>query len=149
MVNAVLNVAIHKGGQIVNGIVDAVVGDTSLRIIVGTYFCRSVSGRYHCFSFAGNVVNVLLVFFIIYKGTQARKGSFFILRLVTGFGTFYQDFLYYSGVGVLPVVAQAYSGFHLIYVLSAGTTASESVLSFWVCVSMPISKSGNVPSIKL
>ena len=34
---------------------------------------------------------------------------------------------YYSGVGVLPVVAQAYSGFHLIYVLSAGTTASESV----------------------
>ena len=99
MVDTVLNVSIHKGGQIVNGIVDAVVGDTSLWIIVGTYFCRSVSGRYHRFAFAGNVVNVLLVFFIIYKGTQARKGSFFILRLVTGFGTFYQDFLYYPVLG--------------------------------------------------
>ena len=127
MVNAVLNVPIHKGGQIVNGIVDAVVGDTSLRIIVGTYFCRSVSGRYHCFSFAGNVVNVLLVFFIIYKGTQARKGSFFILRLVTGFGTFNQNFFCNACVRVLPDIAQAHAGFYLVDVLAACTTASESI----------------------
>ena len=38
------------------------------------------------------------VFFIIYKGL-VRKGSFFILQLVTGFGTFYRDFLYYSVLG--------------------------------------------------
>lgn len=78
------------------------------------------------FRLLANVVNVLLVFFIIYKGTQA-EGSFFILRLVTGFGTFYQDFLYYSGVGVLPVVAQAYSDSTLFTFCPPAPPLRESV----------------------
>ena len=36
MVDAILNVAVHEGTEIVDGIVDAMVCDTSLRIIVGT-----------------------------------------------------------------------------------------------------------------
>ena len=45
MVDAILNITVHKGGKVINGIVDAVVGNTSLRIVVGTYLCRAVTGR--------------------------------------------------------------------------------------------------------
>ena len=77
------------------------------------HHCRCKTWRYW-----KHFVNVLLVFFIIYKGTQARKGSFFILRLV-GFRYILSGFPLLSRCWILPVVAQAYSGFHLIYNLAA------------------------------
>ena len=36
MVDAVLDATIHKGGEVINGIVDTMVGDASLRVIIGT-----------------------------------------------------------------------------------------------------------------
>ena len=46
MVDAILNVAVHESLEIVDGVVDAMVGDASLRIIVGANLCRAVAGRY-------------------------------------------------------------------------------------------------------
>ena len=43
VVNAVLDVSVHKGAEVVDGIVDAMVGDTSLRIVVGTDLGRTVA----------------------------------------------------------------------------------------------------------
>jgi len=38
MVNAIADVAVHKGCEVIYRVVDAVVGDASLRIVVGAYF---------------------------------------------------------------------------------------------------------------
>ena len=38
LVDTFLDVAIHEGGEIVYGVVDAVVGDAALRIVIGTDF---------------------------------------------------------------------------------------------------------------
>ena len=105
MIDAVLNITVHKGGEVIDGIVDAVVGDTSLRIVVGAYLGRTVTGRNHGLSFGSDIIDVFLVLLVVYKGTQARQGAFFILRLVARFSTFDEDFLYDTGIRILPVVA--------------------------------------------
>jgi len=71
MINAVLNIAVHKSGEVIDGIVDTVVGDTSLRIVVSTYLYRTVTGGNHGFAFGCDIVDVFLVFLVVYKGTQA------------------------------------------------------------------------------
>ena len=38
VIDAVLDIAVHKGGQVVDCVADAVVGNASLRIVVGTDF---------------------------------------------------------------------------------------------------------------
>ena len=43
VVDAVLYVAVHKGGKVVDGVVDAMVSDAPLRIVVGAYLGRAVS----------------------------------------------------------------------------------------------------------
>ena len=43
VVDAVLNVTIHKGRKIVDGVVYTVVGDAALRIVVGTNLRRAVT----------------------------------------------------------------------------------------------------------
>mgnify|MGYP007026104471 CR=1 FL=1 len=40
VVDAVLDVSVHEGGEIVDGVVDAVVRDASLRIVVGAYLAE-------------------------------------------------------------------------------------------------------------
>ena len=127
MVDAVLDVSVHEGGEIVDGVVDAVVRDASLRIVVGAYLGGAVASADHRLTLGGDVVNVLLVFLIVDEGTQAREGAFLVLGLVARLGTFDEDFFDYACVGILPVVAQAHAGFHLVHVLTAGTTASEGV----------------------
>ena len=72
MVDTVLNVSIHKGGQIVNGIVDAVVV-TRPWIIGGTYFCRSVSGRYHRFAFGWHNKSMYFVFLSYIKVRRRER----------------------------------------------------------------------------
>mgnify|MGYP000788838463 CR=1 FL=1 len=78
--------------------------DTPLRVIVRTDLRGAVTGRYHGLTLAGDIVQVFLVFLVIYKRTQAREGAFLVLRLVASFRTFYEDFFYDTGVGVFPVV---------------------------------------------
>ena len=48
VVNAVLNIAVHESLKIVYGVIDAVVGYSPLRIIVGADFSRAVAGLNHC-----------------------------------------------------------------------------------------------------
>ena len=38
MVDAILNVSVHKCRQIIDGVTDAVVGDATLRVVVGADF---------------------------------------------------------------------------------------------------------------
>ena len=70
MIDTILNVSVHKGGKIIDCIVDTMVGDTSLRIVVSTDFGRTVAGRYHCLTFGSYVVDILLMLFVVDKGTQ-------------------------------------------------------------------------------
>ena len=83
------------------------VGDASLRIIVGTDLRRAVAGGNHRLTFVSNVIQIFLVFLVIYKRTQAREGAFLVLRLVARFGTFDQDFFAYACIRVLSDIAQA------------------------------------------
>ena len=65
MIDAVLNIAVHEGREVVDGVVDAVVGDASLGIVVGTYLGRAVTRRHHRLALRGNVVDVLLMSLIL------------------------------------------------------------------------------------
>ena len=127
MVDAVLNVAVHEGCQVVDGIVDAMVGDTSLRIVVRADFGRTVTGAHHGLSFGSDVVDVFLVFLVVDESTQTAQGTFLVLRLVAGFRTFDKDFFHDTRVRVLPVVAQTDPRFYLVHVLTSRTSASEGI----------------------
>ena len=96
-------------------------------IVVSTYLSRAVTGTYHCLTFGSDVVNVLLVFLVVDKGTQTAEGTFLVLWLVTGFRTFYKDFFYDTCIGVFPVVTQAYARFYLVDILTSGTATSECI----------------------
>ena len=43
LINAVLNITVEKGIEVVDGVVDSVIGDTPLREVVGADLGRSVS----------------------------------------------------------------------------------------------------------
>ena len=64
---------------------------------------------------------------IIDLRTQAREGTLFVLRLVTGLCTLNEDLLHLAGIGVLPVITQTNTGLDLIDVLSSGSTGTESL----------------------
>jgi hypothetical protein len=99
-----LNIAVHKCRQVVNGVVDTVVGNTPLRIIVGAYLCRTVAGRHHRFAFAGNVVDIFLVLFVIDESTETGEGTFFVFGLVACFGTLDKNLFHFARVGIFPVI---------------------------------------------
>jgi long-chain acyl-CoA synthetase len=69
----------------------------------------------------------LLQLFIIKNRAQLTHGVFLILRLVTGFRIFNQDFFFFACVRVFILITQTYTRFYLIYVLSSGTTTSECI----------------------
>ena len=60
-------------------IADAVIRHTALGEVVGAYLCRAVASRYKTLAAAGNIVHILLVFLIIYKGIEARECTLLIL----------------------------------------------------------------------
>ena len=64
---------------------------------------------------------------IIDLRTQAREGTLFVLRLVTGLCTLNEDLLHLAGIGVLPVITQTNTGLDLIDVLSSGSTGTEGL----------------------
>ena len=64
---------------------------------------------------------------IIYKGVQSAQCALLVLRLVAGLGTLNEYFLSLARVRVLPHIAQAHTRFHLVYVLTTGTRASEGI----------------------
>ena len=65
MVDTILDISIHESCQIVYRIIDTVIGYTSLWIIVCADFSRTVSCADHCFTFRCNIVDILLMLFII------------------------------------------------------------------------------------
>ena len=87
-VDAFLDVTIHEGGAVVDGVAGAVVGNAALGVFVGANLGLAVTGGNHRLAACSDVVDVLLVLLIIYKGTQARERTFLILRLVARFGAF-------------------------------------------------------------
>ena len=76
MVDAVLYLSVHEGRQVVYGVADTVVGNASLRIVVGAYLCGAVACRDHRLTLRGNVVEVLLVLFVINKGVEISNGVY-------------------------------------------------------------------------
>ena len=53
VVDAVLDVSVHEGGEIVDGVVDAVVRDASLRIVVGAFLGGAVASADHRLTLGG------------------------------------------------------------------------------------------------
>ena len=53
MVDAILHISIHKSREIVNGIVDAVVGDATLWVVVGADAFAAVAAADQGFAFSG------------------------------------------------------------------------------------------------
>ena len=67
-VDAVLNVAVHKGGEVVDGVIDAVVSDATLGKVIGADLGRTVSGGDHGLAARRNVVHVFAVLAVIDEG---------------------------------------------------------------------------------
>ena len=71
--------------------------------------------------------HAVLQFFIVKNRAQLTHRILPVLRLVTGFGILNQDFLFLSGIRVLVLITQTNARFHFIYVLSTGTSRTESI----------------------
>ena len=127
MVDAILDVTVHKGGQVVDCVADAVVGNTALWIVVGTDLGRAVTGRNEGLATRSNVVHILLVLVVIDEGTQASQCPFLVLGLIAGFGTLDEDFLLLTRVRVGPHVTQTHTTVHLVHVLATGTATAEGI----------------------
>ncbi len=67
------------------------------------------------------------MFFVVNERAQARESSFFVFRLISCFSTFDEYFLNHPCIRVLPVITQTNTGFDFIYILSSGTTGTESI----------------------
>ena len=122
VVDAVLNVTIHEGWQVVDGVANAVVGDATLGVIVGANLCRAVAGAHQCLATAGYVVDILLMLLVVDESAQAGKRALLVLGLVASLGTLNEDFLLLTSVRVGPHVAQSHTRVHLINVLTSSTT---------------------------
>ena len=91
-VDAVLYIPVHKSGEVVNRIIDAMVGDAPLWEIVGADFGRPVTCGDHRLATRGNIVDILLMLLVVNERTQTGESTFLILRLVARLGTFDVDF---------------------------------------------------------
>ena len=67
MVDAVLDIAVHEGGKIIDGVVDAMVGDASLRIVVCANLGTAVACADEAFPSRCDVIDVLLVFTVSFS----------------------------------------------------------------------------------
>ena len=81
VVDHVLNVTVHEGREVVDRIVDAVVGDTSLRVVVGADLGRAVARRDHRLALRGDLVEVFRVFEVEHARTQLFEGLVEVLEL--------------------------------------------------------------------
>ena len=65
-----LYLTIHKSGQVIDRISYTMVSNTPLWIIVGTNLRRAVTCANHRLTARSNIVNILLVFLVVYLRTQ-------------------------------------------------------------------------------
>ena len=66
-----LDVSVHEGREVIDGIADTMVGDTALRVVIGTDLGTTVAGRDHGLSARRDVIDIFLVLLIIYLRAQA------------------------------------------------------------------------------
>ena len=76
-----LDIAFHEGGEVVEGVVDAVVGNTSLRLIVGADLRGAVACGDHCFAARSDVTLSFGELDVIELGTQHLHGQLSVLEL--------------------------------------------------------------------
>ena len=81
--------SVHESIQMIDRIIDTMIGDSALRIIVSSDFGRSVACRNHGLALVGNIVYVFLMFSVVDERTQSGQSPFFILRLIARLSTFY------------------------------------------------------------
>ena len=126
-INHRLDVTAQESLQVVRRIADAMVRHAALWEVVGTDFRTSVARRHQTLTARGDVVHILLMLLVIYKGIQARESAFLVFGLVARLGTLDEDLLRLARIRVLPHIAQADTRFHLVHVLTTGTATSEGV----------------------
>ena len=81
LVDASLDVSVHKNRKVVHTPVDAMVGHSSLRIIVSTDLGRAVTGADHGLALGRDTVEILLVFKVIESGTEFLEGPVLVFEL--------------------------------------------------------------------
>ena len=81
MVDAVLDVAVHEGRQVVDRVVDAVVGDAPLRVVVGADLGRTVARRNHRLALRGDFVEVFRIFEVEDAGAKFFESLVEVLEL--------------------------------------------------------------------
>ena len=81
------------------------VGDAPLWKVICTNLGRAVAGRNKRFSPRSNVVDILLMLFVVDERPEACQCALFVLRLVASFGTFNQNFFGNAGVRILLHIA--------------------------------------------
>ena len=91
LVYAVLDVAVHEGGQIVHRPIDAVIGDAALRLVVGTELGLAVACRHHGLALRGDAVQILLMLEIVETGAQLLERTLLVLDLRTLLLTLYHE----------------------------------------------------------
>ena len=121
MIDAILDITVHKCRKIVDRIVYTVIGHAALREVVSADLCRTVTCADHCFSTRCNVIEIFLMLFVVYECSEAGERTFLVFRLVACLGTFDQYLLDDSGVGILPIITQTYAGLHFVDVLTSGS----------------------------
>ena len=116
-----LNVATQKSLQVVSSVADTMVGHAALWEVVCTDLSRAVAGLNQTLTAVSDIIHILLVLLIIYKGVQSAQCVLLVLRLVAGLGTLNQYLLSLARVRVLPHIAQAHTRFHLVHILTSST----------------------------
>ena len=62
LVDDLLDITVHEDRQIVHRVIDAMVGHSGLRIVVGTYLGGAVSCGHHRLTLLGHLIEILLVY---------------------------------------------------------------------------------------
>jgi hypothetical protein len=71
VVDAILNLSVHESGEVINGVVDAMVRDAPLWIVVGANFGGAIACRDEALTSRRDVVDVFLMLAVVDIGAQS------------------------------------------------------------------------------
>ena len=81
LVDALLDVTVHKDREVVHRPVDTVVGHTALRVVVSADFGGTVTGGDHRLALRADLIKIFLMLKVIETGTELLEGAVLVLEL--------------------------------------------------------------------
>lgn len=80
-INKLLKLTINDVIEVIHGKAYTMIGNSALREIIGSDFCRPVAGTHQAFSVPGNFFLLFAHLFFIQTGTQHLHGFFAVAQL--------------------------------------------------------------------